>query len=197
MESLSSPATGLRHHGPIKIPLSPTSVSLDLTKGMHCIALYRVHRPVVRSILLETDIMLRFVCAFHRSLLDRHTYSRSKRNESLCLALMMFTDSVRLGSIPVTPDPNSSSKTIAPKKKKNNKDRSGRSHPRLNKFVRRLHDMLIREKHSGIVEWRRGLLVLFSTDAFSKRILPKYFNTRNFKTFRRQVSSNASIEEMM
>jgi hypothetical protein len=67
------------------------------------------------------------------------------------------------------------------------KDHGGRSHPRLNKFVRRLHDMLVQEKHSGIVEWRRGLLVLFSTDAFSKRILPKYFNTRNFKTFRRQV----------
>lgn len=59
---------------------------------------------------------------------------------------------------------------------------------RLNKFVRRLHDMLVREKHTGIVEWRRGLLVLFSTDAFSKKILPKYFNTRNFKTFRRQLN---------
>jgi hypothetical protein len=58
---------------------------------------------------------------------------------------------------------------------------------RLNKFVRRLHDMLKAEKNSGIVEWRRGLLVLFSTDAFAKTILPKYFNTRNFKTFRRQV----------
>jgi len=59
---------------------------------------------------------------------------------------------------------------------------------RLNKFVRRLHDMLQVEKDSGIVEWRRGLLVLFSTDAFSKKILPKYFNTRNFKTFRRQLN---------
>jgi hypothetical protein len=59
---------------------------------------------------------------------------------------------------------------------------------RLNKFVRRLHDMLLAEKDSGIVEWRRGLLVLYSTDAFAKTILPKYFNTRNFKTFRRQVS---------
>lgn len=59
---------------------------------------------------------------------------------------------------------------------------------RLNKFVRRLHDMLQAEKHSGIVEWRRGLLVLNSTDAFAKQILPKHFNTRNFKTFRRQVS---------
>lgn len=59
---------------------------------------------------------------------------------------------------------------------------------RLNKFVRRLRDMLIAEKDSGVVEWRRGLLVLYSTDAFSKRILPKYFNTRNFKTFRRQLN---------
>ena len=59
---------------------------------------------------------------------------------------------------------------------------------RLNKFVRRLHDMLEAEKDSGVVEWRRGLLVLHSTDAFAKTILPKYFNTRNFKTFRRQVS---------
>ena len=59
---------------------------------------------------------------------------------------------------------------------------------RLNKFVRRLHDMLTSEKSSGIVEWRRGLLVLHSTDAFAKQILPKYFNTRNFKTFRRQLN---------
>lgn len=58
---------------------------------------------------------------------------------------------------------------------------------RLNKFVRRLHDMLQAEKHTGIVEWRRGLLVLNSTDAFAKHILPRHFNTRNFKTFRRQV----------
>lgn len=48
--------------------------------------------------------------------------------------------------------------------------------------------MLQSEKDSGIVEWRRGLLVLHSTDAFAKQILPKYFNTRNFKTFRRQLN---------
>jgi hypothetical protein len=48
--------------------------------------------------------------------------------------------------------------------------------------------MLQTEKDSGIVEWRRGLIVLFSTDAFSKQILPKYFNTKNFKTFRRQLN---------
>ena len=59
---------------------------------------------------------------------------------------------------------------------------------RLNKFVRRLHDMLVQEKDEGIVEWRRGLLVLHNTEVFAKRILPKYFNTRNFKTFRRQLN---------
>jgi len=111
-------------------------------------------------------------------------------------------------SAPVTPDPNSSSKSHIissrikhkPVSKKNNGDNSrggssntnssssSNNNVRLNKFVRRLHDMLVQEKHSGIVEWRRGLLVLFSTDAFSKTILPKYFNTRNFKTFRRQLN---------
>jgi len=59
---------------------------------------------------------------------------------------------------------------------------------RLNKFVRRLHDMLQSEQDSGIVEWRKGLLVLHSTDAFTKKVLPKYFNTKNFKTFRRQLN---------
>lgn len=68
--------------------------------------------------------------------------------------------------------------------------KSTTSHPgvRVNKFVRRFHDMLQAEKYSGIVEWRRGLLVLHSTDAFTKKILPRYFNTRNFKTFRRQMN---------
>lgn len=59
---------------------------------------------------------------------------------------------------------------------------------RLNKFVRRLHGMLVEEKGRGIVEWRKGLLVLHSTEAFTKIVLPKYFNTRNFKTFRRQLN---------
>jgi hypothetical protein len=59
---------------------------------------------------------------------------------------------------------------------------------RLNKFVKRLHDMLVAEKESGIVEWQKGLLVLHSTDAFTKKVLPKYFNTKNFKTFRRQLN---------
>jgi len=63
-----------------------------------------------------------------------------------------------------------------------------RTTSRLNKFVRRLHDMLVSEKDKGVVEWRCGLLVLHSTDAFAKTILPKYFNTRNFKTFRRQLN---------
>mmetsp|Transcript_23468 Transcript_23468/g.34902 ORF Transcript_23468/g.34902 Transcript_23468/m.34902 type:complete len:382 (+) Transcript_23468:179-1324(+) len=64
--------------------------------------------------------------------------------------------------------------------------RSGPS--RLNKFVRRLHEMLASEQNSGIVEWRKGLLVLHSTHAFTKNILPKYFGTKNFKTFRRQLN---------
>jgi len=59
---------------------------------------------------------------------------------------------------------------------------------RLNKFVRRLHDMVKSEQDKGIVEWRRGLLVLHSTATFAKTILPKFFNTRNFKTFRRQLN---------
>ena len=48
--------------------------------------------------------------------------------------------------------------------------------------------MLQAEKGTGVVEWRRGLLVLYSTDTFAKKLLPKYFNTRNFKTFRRQLN---------
>lgn len=59
---------------------------------------------------------------------------------------------------------------------------------RLNKFVRRLHEMLIEEREGGVVEWRRGLLILHNINNFSKDILPKYFNTRNFKTFRRQLN---------
>jgi len=59
---------------------------------------------------------------------------------------------------------------------------------RLNKFVKRLHDMLQAEKDGGVIEWRKGLLVLHSTADFAKNILPKFFNTRNFKTFRRQLN---------
>jgi hypothetical protein len=59
---------------------------------------------------------------------------------------------------------------------------------RPNKFVRHLYDMLCNERNSGLVQWRRGLLVLLDTKAFAKQILTKYFNTRNFKTFRRQLN---------
>ena len=48
--------------------------------------------------------------------------------------------------------------------------------------------MLVNEKNSGIVEWRKGLLILHSTTVFTKKYLPKYFYTRNFKTFRRQLN---------
>ncbi len=60
--------------------------------------------------------------------------------------------------------------------------------PRLTKFVRRFHAMLTQERSKGVVEWRRGLLVLYSMDKFTDELLPKYFNTRNFKTFRRQLN---------
>mmetsp|Transcript_471 Transcript_471/g.653 ORF Transcript_471/g.653 Transcript_471/m.653 type:complete len:237 (-) Transcript_471:695-1405(-) len=61
--------------------------------------------------------------------------------------------------------------------------------PRLTKFVRRLHTMLTQERSKGVVEWRRGVLVLYSMDKFTNELLPKYFNnTRNFKTFRRQLN---------
>ncbi|KAL7552207.1 hypothetical protein ACHAWF_015425 [Thalassiosira exigua] len=75
---------------------------------------------------------------------------------------------------------------------------SGRQDARLNKFVRRLHELLTVERHGGVVEWRRGVLILHSIDRFSKEILPKYFNTRNFKTFRRQLNYYAehSVVEM-
>jgi hypothetical protein len=67
--------------------------------------------------------------------------------------------------------------------------KSDQSNVRLNKFVRRLHDMLTAERGRGVVEWRRGLLVLHSINCvFSNEILPTYFNTRNFKTFRRQLN---------
>ena len=77
---------------------------------------------------------------------------------------------------------------ISPPSSPKSSSRTPATGVRLNKFVRRLHDMLLAEQNSGIVEWRRGLLVLHSTDAFAKTILPRHFNTRNFKTFRRQLN---------
>lgn len=88
----------------------------------------------------------------------------------------------------VTPTP-SLPQIISSQNKENHNCITTKDPPvRLNKFVRRLHEMLQSEKDSGIVEWRKGLLVLHSTDAFSKKVLPKYFNTKNFKTFRRQLN---------
>lgn len=89
-------------------------------------------------------------------------------------------DAVPVSTDCVTVDSSHLSTSLKPKR--------ASSGMRLNKFVRRLHDMLQSEHKSRIVEWRRGLLVLHSTDAFAKTILPKYFNTRNFKTFRRQLN---------
>merc|ERR1711862_742641 len=67
------------------------------------------------------------------------------------------------------------------------KTRNKKQH-RLNKFVRRLHEMLMNEQDAGVVEWRKGLLILHSTKVFTKKYLPLYFHTRNFKTFRRQLN---------
>eukprot|EP00529_Nitzschia_sp_RCC80_P018419 CAMPEP_0113500566 /NCGR_PEP_ID=MMETSP0014_2-20120614/32407_1 /TAXON_ID=2857 /ORGANISM="Nitzschia sp." /LENGTH=502 /DNA_ID=CAMNT_0000394931 /DNA_START=233 /DNA_END=1741 /DNA_ORIENTATION=+ /assembly_acc=CAM_ASM_000159 len=91
------------------------------------------------------------------------------------------------GSLPMGP-PNMTISTPKKSHRRMSSSTSGGSSSRLNKFVRRLHDMLVTEKDGGIVEWRRGLLVLYSTTAFTKSILPKYFNTKNFKTFRRQLN---------
>ena len=64
------------------------------------------------------------------------------------------------------------------------------SPPRQTKFVRKLHTMLSQEgsKGKGVVEWRNGVLILLSIERFTEELLPKYFNTHNFKTFRRQLN---------
>lgn len=62
------------------------------------------------------------------------------------------------------------------------------SPPRQTKFVRKLHTMLSQEGSKGVVQWRRGVLVLLSIERFTEELLPKYFNTHNFKTFRRQLN---------
>ena len=91
--------------------------------------------------------------------------------------IILIAPSQKLGVVP-PPSPSSS---------KRSKSTASTGSGRLNKFVRRLYDMLAVEQGSGVVEWRRGLLVIYSTDSFTKKLLPKYFNTRNFKTFRRQL----------
>jgi len=48
--------------------------------------------------------------------------------------------------------------------------------------------MLLDEKGNGIIDWDKGVLILHSLDDFSDQVLPRYFNTRNFKTFRRQLN---------
>jgi len=73
--------------------------------------------------------------------------------------------------------------------KKDPSDEVDTNHSRPNKFVRRLHDMLVAEQGKGVVEWRRGLLILHATNsAFTGEILPKYFETTNYKTFTRQLN---------
>lgn len=129
---------------------------------------------------------------------------KSERNDSTdipqlqCLKLNLHNPSrtlntdIKIVSV-ITPPPhtkscNLSKTSVAPNShfRVHQLKRSGPT--RLNKFVRRLHEMLLSEQNAGIVEWRKGLLVLHSTDVFTKQILPKYFGTKNFKTFRRQLN---------
>lgn len=117
---------------------------------------------------------------FKRNLADFHNIER-----------LMTNDNVKISPV-ITPPPQVNKTTsihIEGSDKSMRLTQAKRSGPsRLNKFVRRLHEMLLSEQSSGIVEWRKGLLVLHSTDAFTKKFLPKYFGTKNFKTFRRQLN---------
>ncbi|GMH86248.1 hypothetical protein TrVE_jg9110 [Triparma verrucosa] len=59
---------------------------------------------------------------------------------------------------------------------------------RMNKFVQRLHTTLMQEAGRDTVTWEKGCLKLHSVDDFTRDILPAYFKTSNFKTFRRQLN---------
>lgn len=54
--------------------------------------------------------------------------------------------------------------------------------------------MLTDEKGKGVVDWKQGVLILHSTEQFTAEVLPKYFNTRNFKTFRRQLNYYGKVD---
>lgn len=203
METL--PSTSMGHHRSINILVSPTIQakrifkSPDKSSMNHVVGLTKQKIRMPRASPSPTGMhCINRLKAIHHcfswtqwnSSRLTHSLTRALNETTLsCSTFHYLAGDMEVASIPVTPDPYSFSKSTKANK---NKHRDGCSHPRLNKFVRRLHDMLVQEKHSGIVEWRRGLLVLFSADAFSKRILPKYFNTRNFKTFRRQVRRNTT-----
>lgn len=85
----------------------------------------------------------------------------------------------------VPPTARSTSRSVAPP---GNRPSAPPASSRLNKFVRGLHQMLLDEKGNGIIDWDKGVLILHSLDDFSEKVLPRYFNTRNFKTFRRQLN---------
>lgn len=132
----------------------------------------------------------------HKTTIEVPTFTFSNQNSVTAVVTPPSIPVYNASHVPVTTHldnkpltPCSSEKVPTPassqRSTRNNATPSG---TRLNKFVRRLHDMLQAERNSGVVEWRRGLLVLHSTDAFAKTILPRYFNTKNFKTFRRQLN---------
>lgn len=97
----------------------------------------------------------------------------SETPEALCLSPV------------VPPTARSTSRSVAPP---GNRPSAPPASSRLNKFVRGLHQMLLDEKGNGIIDWDKGVLILHSLDDFSEKVLPRYFNTRNFKTFRRQLN---------
>ena len=97
------------------------------------------------------------------------------------------TSTDKVNQLNVHDTPKGPNKDVSVKQRRDAADKNTQAF-KLNKFVRRLYDMICNERNSGLVQWRRGLLVLLDTKVFAKHILPKYFNTRNFKTFRRQLN---------
>ncbi|GMH46239.1 hypothetical protein TrRE_jg12291 [Triparma retinervis] len=57
---------------------------------------------------------------------------------------------------------------------------------RMNKFVQRLHLALASGAPS--MSWGGGCLILKSTEEVTRDVLPRFFKTNNFKTFRRQLN---------
>jgi len=164
---------------PVKRPLTIGVESLDTM-------LYPMGIPLVSPTISERETVGRLPILDTRSM-EEGSIAITKKILTIAIGTSLGQDHSVLAPRPVAIrtstshlDVTAGSNTVKPT--------SPTSGQRLNKFVRRLYDMLEAEQNSGLVEWRKGLLVLYSTDAFAKKLLPKYFNTQNFKTFRRQLN---------